>query len=254
MGVLPVLTNELLPTRDYIREVALALSAVQRGFLPAHPRSWQYGLEVTMRGLGTQPLLIEGQEQRATLDLVAHKVRFGGNMWPLQEYRAPEILAHVKAWLGSKGIKPVLDEPKFAERSRRYDTAQAQIYAEALWWTNQQFNEIKEDLSPGESSPILLYPHHFDLSLVWFPDKSEKQLAIGWSTGDEIIPEAYLYMTAYPEPAGFAQLKLPTGAYHQTEGFSGMVLPYSVLQTSKNPEALFKEFASGLLKQAERLL
>jgi len=44
------------PTRDYLREVALVLSSLQRAFLPEHPRQWQYGLEVNMRGLVTQAL------------------------------------------------------------------------------------------------------------------------------------------------------------------------------------------------------
>ena len=255
MNKLPILKiDDLEPTRDYLREVALVLSSLQRGFMPKHPRQWQYGLEVTLRGLSTQPFLASGEELRASLDLVKHTVRLAGSKWPLHEYAPPEILNNVKAWLASRGLDVALDEPKFTPGVARFDTAQADAYAEALWWLDKQFRILKDQLSAGVTAPILLYPHHFDLSLVWFPYDDERQLAVGWSTGDETIPEPYVYLTAYPEPAGFTGIKLPPEAYWQKEGFSGAILPYAKLQASPDPASLFQHFASTVFKSARKLL
>ncbi|HVA11241.1 MAG TPA: DUF5996 family protein, partial [Candidatus Dormibacteraeota bacterium] len=105
----------------------------------------------------------------------------------------------------------------------------------------------------GLTSPVLLYPHHFDLSLVWFPHDDERQLAIGFSTGDQTIAEPYLYLTAYPEPPGFTKLAVPEGAYWQSDGFSGAILPYARLSGSSDPEALFASYAS-LMTAARSLI
>lgn len=238
--------EDLLPTRDYLREVALVLSTLQRGFVPNHPRQWQYGLDVSMRGLVTQPFNVKGRQLQAGLDLVKHKVRFDTATWSLDEYAGPELLNNLKVWLANQGVSVNLDEPKFEALARRFDPAQADKYAQALWWMNERFQVLKALRQGGVTSPILLYPHHFDLSLAWFPNNDEQQFGIGWSTGDETIAEPYVYFTAYPEPDGFTSLKLPDGAYWQPTGFSGAILPYAALSASKNPEKLLQDFADPL--------
>ena len=235
---------KLAPTRDYLREISLILSGLQRAFMPEHPRQWQYGLEVNMRGLVTQSFKVNGVETGATLDLVRQKVRLCNEKWSLRENPPAQILTHIKSWLKEQNIEVDLDEPDFVAGTLEYDPAQAEAYAQALWWLEEQFRSVKSSLNDGVTAPILLYPHHFDLSLVWFPWDDERQVSIGWSTGDETIKESYLYLTAYPEPKGFTSLELPTEAYWQKEGFSGAILPYAKLAANSDPAELFQKFSS----------
>jgi Family of unknown function (DUF5996) len=228
------------PTRDRLRDAALVLGKLQQVFLPADPHEWQYGLEVNMRGLLTQPFMIKNKETRGSIDLVRHKVRLDGANWKLEEYDGPELYKNVRIWLQSQGIDSELAEPTFGGVGKEYDPEQATAYAEALWWLDKQFRIIKAGLKGGLTSPILIYPHHFDLSLVWFPHDDDKQLALGWSTGDETIPEPYLYLT------GLEQRQLPEEAYWQKEGFSGAVLLYEALVKSVEPGELLRRFASLL--------
>jgi hypothetical protein len=248
-----LVSKDLGPTRDYLREVALVLGSLQRAFLPKHPRAWQHGLEVTMRGLSTQAFTVAGQETRALLDLVRNKVRLGGDKWSLQDCDGPELFQEVRVWLQGNGIDVELEEPEFDASSRQFDAVEAGAYAEALWWMEARFRTLKAGLDEGVASPILLYPHHFDLSLVWFPHDDERQLGLGWSTGDETISEPYLYLTAYPEPAGFTAIKLPGGAHWQSDGFNGAILPYAALVSNSEPEKLFEQFASGTMAKARPL-
>lgn len=246
--------EDLVPTRDYLQEVSLALSSLQRAFVPKNPRDWQYGLEVNVRGLLTQTFMVKDKEAQASLDLVKRKVRLGGSSWLLSDYAPTEIFNNIRAWLESSGVKIDLSQPKFAAKPPRFDSQQADLYAAALWWMNEQFCWLKETLHKGLTSPILLYPHHFDLSLVWFPHDDERQLAIGFSSGDETIAEPYLYLTAYPEPAGFTKLDLPEEAYYQTAGFSGAILTYDKLSASPDPVKLFRDYAVNTLAAAQPLL
>ena len=252
---LPTLAiKELGPTRDRLRDAALVLSSLQRGFLPEHPRQWQYGLEVHMRGLLTQEFNVQGEATRASIDLVRRKVRLGAAAWRLDEYDGPELFKNVRVWLESKDSAVQLEEPKFRRPAAPFDKEQAAAYAEALWWLDKQFRVLKAGIAEGVTSPILLYPHHFDLSLVWFPHDNERQLGIGWSGGDKTISEPYLYLTAYPEPAGFTKLELPPEAHWQSEDFSGAVLPYAALAASAQPAELFERFARGAFTAARPLL
>jgi hypothetical protein len=239
MAQLPDL-SDLSPTRAYLRDVALAMGSLQRGFLPPHPRLWQHGLEVTMRGFSTQPFRIDGGEFRAGLDLVKQKVRLGTESWPLSENNGPQIFEHFKLWLANQMAEADLEEPKFSPATK-FDPVQAGAYGAALWWLEERLRELEASIKDGVTSPILLYPHHFDLALSWFPHDDERQLTLGFSTGDQNVPKPYIYLTAYPESPEFKSLPLPDGAHWQTQGFNGFVLPYAKLQVSSRPEELFKQ-------------
>jgi len=244
--------KDLAPTRDYLQEVALVLGALQRAFVPKDPHDWHYGLEVGLRGLLTQPMTIGGKEVRGGLDFVRHKLRLGDSSWPLEQYSAPEILNNIEVWLESHGSSVTIQRPKFSAQPRRFDSQASSDYAAALWWMNLHFRELAASLKGGLTSPILLYPHHFDLSLVWFPFDDTRQVAIGFSTGDQTIAEPYLYLTAYPEPKDFSGLALSAGAHWQAAGFSGAILPYSALTKSADPSQLFQDYAR-LLSAAQPL-
>ena len=98
---------------------------------------------------------------------------------------------------------------------------------------------VLEDFRAGireEKSPIQIWPHHFDLSMIWLPgpkiagqdptdeEHSDKQMNFGFAFGDEGIPEPYFYVTAYPLPESMPEVELPEGTTWRSEGFSGAVL------------------------------
>jgi hypothetical protein len=246
--------KDLAPTRNYLQEVALTLSALQRLFVPKNPHQWQYGLGVNVRGLVTQPFQVNGQATQASLDLVRCKVRLGGRSWSLQEHTPQEIFQAIAEWLSDQGATETLHPQKFTTSIHDFDRSQADSYAAALWWMDNQFRSLKTTIEEGVTSPVLIYPHHFDLSLTWFPHDNEQQLAIGFSSGDETIAEPYLYFSAYPEPVGFNKLKLSDQAYYQTAGFSAAILPYAALSSSPDPIKLFRNYALHGLMAARPLL
>jgi Family of unknown function (DUF5996) len=251
---LPALIYEdLSSTRDRLRDVALVLSGLQRVYLPKHPRMWQYGLEVTMRGVSTQEFTVSGQPVRASIDMVRDMVRVPGTRhWPLVEYAGLEVYNNVRLWLEQHDPAATFKQPKF--NGGQFDTRQASQYAEALWWMHARFRTIKQHLTDGVTSPILLYPHHFDLALTWFPHDDERQAGIGFSTGDATIREPYIYLTMYPHQPDFKKVTLPAEAYWQATGFEGAVLTYAALCNSPDPAELLLRFAIDGLAGAGKLL
>lgn len=247
--------EELRPTRDYLRDVCLLLSALQRQFVPEHPRDWHYGLETTMHGISTQALVINEQEVRCSLDLMRHKLCLPG-VPPLllSEHTTKQLAAEIKVWLRQQSPAAMLESVKL--RGGTFNARQANKYAGSLWWFAWQFWQIQAQRASGVVSPILLYPHHFDLALTWFPHDDEQQLSIGWSSGDKTVSEPYVYFTVHPEPAQLHALPLPAGAYWQQTGFRGAVFPQAALTGSEDAATVFQDFGrlfqtSGLFLASE---
>lgn len=249
-----LLYEDILPTRTYLQNICLAMGAVQRAFLPPEPHQWQYGLEVNMRGIITQEFKVNGQSLRISLDLVRHKLRIGETNWSIEEYAAPELFKNIKVWLQSHGVTADINQPQWTKGGNHYNVEQSDRYAAALWWLDRQFAGVKAARAGGLTSPLYLYAHHFDLSLVWFPFDDDRQLGLGFSTGDRSIAEPYIYFTAYPEPAAFKDVTLPDGAQWQSHGFSGAVLPYAALQSHPDQAFLFQTFANNLFDDSKPLL
>ena len=247
-----LLYEDLLPTRDSLRDSALIISNLQRLYIPKHPRQWQYGLHVNLRGLVTQNFNIDSMPMHASIDLVRNKMRLGSAHWSLKDYSPPELFSNVRVWLESQKQDAQIDAIAFHPGVYRYDPVQSKKYADALWWLQEQFDGIVQSNREGVMSPILLYPHHFDLSLAWFPFDDERQIAIGFSTGDEHIAEPYLYLTVYPQPDALESCGGPSESYWQTNGFSGRVLLYDELYKSPDPEKLFASYAN-VMKKARSL-
>ena len=110
-----------------------------------------------------------------------------------------------------------------------------------------------------EKSPIQVWPHHFDVSMIWLPggkvagqdgadeEYSDKQMNFGFAFGDENIPEPYFYVTAYPLPDAMPDVALPTGTTWHSDGFNGAVLLYKDLAAMEDPHAYLQELWSTLL-------
>jgi hypothetical protein len=99
----------------------------------------------------------------------------------------------------------------------------------AGWYANAE--RTLEDLfgDVAEASEIRCWPHHFDLAtLLTYPasdaDGEAVYVGIGFSPGDEAIPDPYYYVNGSPSPAPdqLPELAGP-GAWH-TEGWVGAVL------------------------------
>ena len=148
--------------------------------------------------------------------------------------------------------------PRGTDRFVGYSAKHANSIGYALGVVSALMAEFRAGIRE-ETSPIQLWPHHFDVSMLWLPGEkiegqdpdneeySDKQMNFGFTFGDESIPEPYFYVTAYPLPDGFPELELPTGTQWQTEGFNGAVLLYKTLIKSGDPNAYLLDLWQTLL-------
>jgi len=130
----------------------------------------------------------------------------------------------------------------------------AHVFADVAATMRQFRAEIRE-----ECSPVQLWPHHFDLSMLWLPgdklpdqdpadeESADKQLNYGFTLGDADISEAYFYVTAYPPFTPPPDPWLPVGTTWRTEPFTGAVLTYRTLADMSNPGDYLLDLYRALL-------
>lgn len=236
---------ELETTRDFLQDIAKIIGKVQQLFLPPDPNYWHMGLEMTDAGLATQ-LLPDGT--RITIDLRLGVVIAGKESWDLTKISAPELFKYFQQWLESQSVSLPLAQPKLVTNKAGYDKNQAIKIADALYFAQNILVSLKQEIVGGVVSPVLLYPHHFDLSLAWFPnrqeasEKDEKQYTCGFTLGDDTIQQPYFYTTLYPSSDQFTSIDLPAPAYFQHDGFTGAILNYNDAIILDNPSKAIVSF------------
>ena len=182
-------------------------------------------------------------------------------MEPLQGQPAAKIAAGVRDFLLAAGI----DDRLIPEGGRHgtnefvgYTAECAQDMAYALNSVSAAMESFRAGIRE-ETSPVQLWPHHFDLAMLWLPggkvpgkdpadeEHADQQMNFGFTFGDEGIPEPYFYITAYPLPDAFPNLELPAGTAWHAEGFNGAALPYRSLIENADPHRYLLDLWNGLL-------
>lgn len=208
-------------TRDTLQIYAKLLGKIQQSLIPAQRHFWHYGLVVSENGIKTQDF----DGKHLLLNLKSHQLELIGakasKILSLAGQTASTICEQALIMLENQDVNATIDQSLFTDsKPLVYVPSQAEQFAVALSHIADLTKAFKAELK-GESSPVQLFPHHFDLSLTWFSgrkvpgkdpddeDASDESVGFGFSTGDEDIPEAYLYVTAYPTPNKWNQAELP---------------------------------------------
>jgi hypothetical protein len=259
--------NAIVDTRDAIHAYAQVLGDWRASCLAHRKHWWEITVYPSIRGLSTG-MVRANIDFELELDLTTSQLRgrvAGGEAMsePLAGRSARELAEVVESFLVDNGIdRKVIPADKNRENHARatagYSTEIAQDLAGALRSVGAALTELRAGISE-ETSPIHIWPHHFDLAMLWLPgekipgqdpddeEASDKQMSFGFTMGDEGIPEPYFYISAYPLPEAFPALALPRGTRWHTEGFSGVVLLYRSLLEEASPHDYLVSLWNSLL-------
>lgn len=246
-------------TRDTLHGYCKVLGAIRRA-TSRRQRHWGHiTLQTTAEGLTTTPIPASGSSVELRLDLTRHRLEIvasGGERHEqaLEGQSAVRFHSEILAVLERLGLQPEVDTSTFADEVAGEWNRQA---IDNFWRAWVQIDAIFKTFKGErrhETSPVQLFPHHFDLALSWYsgrlvPDqdpadeeRSDEQMTFGFTTGDAEIAEPYFYATAYPQPEGFVGSDLPAEADWHEEGFSGAVLRYARLVDSTRAHDLLLSF------------
>ena len=132
------------------------------------------------------------------------------------------------------------------------NTALAGDYGRALYDVQSGFMRFRSRLL-GAMTPLVIWPHHFDLSFVWFAgmdmdERSSPHFNFGFSPyTDDTLPRPYIYTYIYPLPEGMSNddlilTPLPEPAKWHTDSWTGVVLPYDRLLSVGQPTTCDSEY------------
>ena len=250
-------------TRDALHAYARVVGAWLKTCQPKRKHWWHASLRPSLSGLSSG-VIHAGVDIELELNFIESQLKgrssVGEQMTESLHGQSPlELASSIQKFMVAAGVSsdcvPELNEvdseelagfnPEYAFKlGRTFNTVSAAL---------KQFRaQIRE-----ETSPIQVWPHHFDMSMLWLPgskiagqdpdneEYADKQMNFGFTFGDETIPEPYFYVTAYPLPEAMADLSLPAGTTWVSEGFNGAVLRYTDLAKSTNP----KRYLHNLWKQ-----
>ncbi|MEW5987878.1 MAG: DUF5996 family protein [Chloroflexota bacterium] len=246
------------PTHDTLHHYARVLGRVRRALTP-YQRHWSHiTLRVAADGLTTTDIPIPdggGSTFEMLLHLREHRlvIQTGGQEWwdmPFRGQTAAELGDAALSALADLGVRVTMERSQWAnDEPGVYDRAAVETYFQALSSIDEVFKQFKAEL-PGETGPVQIWPHGFDLAMLWFSgrqvpgadpadeEQADEQMNFGFSPGGYGgIPDAYFYVTAYPWPDGLLEAALPAGAYWHTAGWRGAVLPYEESVTAEKPAA-----------------
>ena len=258
---------EIGPTLNALHTYTLVLGDWLSSCLPRRKHWWQLTVQPSIKGISTG-LVQAGIDFELEIELAQDRLRgqvAGGEEFsePLSGRPAKELAERVQVFLLENGIDPDLIP---TDKGRERDTQATPNYSvEIAASLGSSMRSVKAAFSTfqagirEETSPVQIWPHHFDLGMLWLPgakvagqdpeneEYSDKSMNFGFTFGDEGIPEPYFYITAYPLPEAFPGLSLPAGTKWHTQGFSGAVLPYRSLLESANPADYLVELWNDLL-------
>jgi hypothetical protein len=254
----PKLTN-WATTRTALHQAAQVVGAVRAAVAAPEPNWAHLGLRVVPEGLTTGALTIG----ELILDFRALTILYNPTNqdrvgFPLTQHSQKSLADAVENALTRLGHPTALKRDKITgDAVFDMDTEIAADYARVLFLLHEVFRAFREGL-PGEKSQLVIWPHGFDLSFLWFAtDVTTEQaphMAFGFSPYSAGLERPYLYTYAYPIPDGLTDLELPDHTIWHTQGWTGTVTHYDALITEPDPVRVIEAILRQLFTRVSPLL
>ncbi len=255
------------PTRQTLQLYSRVVSAVPRAHGQFHPKWWHVSLKVQPDGLITDKVALpDGRALRLKIDLVNHGIVLTVDDTPVHTLSmtegksstalADDLLTEVAEF----GLSGPYDRHRFENNEpREYDPARVGDFLSALVNADRIFKQHRLTLR-GQTGPVQLWPHGFDLSFEWFGTRVQvyeehgerqefpSQLNLGFFLGSPGIAP-YFYSNPWPfEADALLGQPLPDGAIWHTEGWQGTLLPYKALVGNPNAEERLLGYARRIFE------
>ena len=106
----------------------------------------------------------------------------------------------------------------------------------------------------GFMTPLVLWPHHFDMGFIWFPEdgtdeRADPHVSFGFAPFSDGLERPYLYAYAWSQATGYVQASVSAPAQAITAGYTGLYAPYDDLREASH----FESVLESMLLQFKRL-
>lgn len=268
----PLDTQAFNDTRNALQSYAHILGDCLKTCRAKRKHWWHASLRPSLNGLTTGVVHAEASfelELSLNASLLQARAATGEQMIEVLRGQPGEGLAQkIRDFMQVAGIEKeaIPESSHYGEDTfSGYSASQASHLCNALSSVSATMQAFRAGIRE-ETSPIQLWPHHFDLAMLWLPgskvldqepeneEYADQQMNFGFTFGDAGIPEPYFYITAYPLPQVFSSLALPAGSYWKSDGFSGAVLLYRTLMQVDDPTDYLLNLWNGLYAAGQQYM
>jgi hypothetical protein len=246
-------------TRQTLHAYAKVLGTIRGAFSPEQAHYWHLSLLPYTAGLTTSPIPHPADKRRnfsLSMDLRNHYILLTNSEGGVEQMRMAEGLSATQLGerllgkLAEMGVEGEVNRHKYADESpRSYALDDAERYFTALTHVARLFEKMKAELK-GESSPVQLWPHHFDLSLVRFGTKTVKteegeypsQVGFGFSPPDDSQAQDYFYVNPFPYEDKVSEAPLTPAATWYSASWKGALLPYAAVADKEDGTQILESF------------
>ncbi len=247
-------------TRTTLHQAAQVIGAVRAGVAAPEPNWAHLGLRVAPEGLTTGVLPAVGElvlDFRMLTILYKPTTQDRVN-FALAEHSQVSLANAIETTLIGLGHPTVLKRDKItSDTNFNMDEETAADYARVLFLLYEIYRSFRESL-PGEKSRLVVWPHGFDLSFLWFATKAISEqsphMAFGFSPYSAGLERPYLYTYAYPTPDGLTDIELPVNTKWHTKGWTGTVTGYDTLISEPDPVPMIENILRQLFTRVSPLL
>ncbi len=267
-----LVVGEFEGTRDALQAYSKLLGDYLKACRSRRKHWWHASLRPSLHGASTGIVYADGLDFELELDLqTSHLVArtASGEHWTraLHGQPADGIADELRIFLVGAGLPERL-LPGVTDTGTgfpSYSSQQASKLGRALAGAGAVLDGLRAGIRE-ESGPIGLWPHHFDLAMLWLPggkiegedpddeEYADRQMNFGFTFGDSMVAEPYFYATAYPVPQDFPETALVDGAEWYRDRFTGMVWRYASLCQTGDPAAALLAQWQALLDEGRRKL
>lgn len=224
-------------TREALHQIALVAGAVRVAGCDPLPNDLHFSLDVTAGGLSTLRLncgaVLQFDFEALQLSLICD----GRSVFSLEVegHSQMSLTRGLLAALGDFGcdLQPSLERVTSDTRFD-IDRDMAKAYSETLSAVYTALARFRAKLS-GCMTPLVLWPHHFDLGFLWFAadgldEGSDPQIAYGFAPFSPGLERPYVYAYAWSKPTGYLNLPLDQPAQAISDGYTGLYAAYDKLR------------------------
>jgi hypothetical protein len=267
---------EWADTRETLHMWTQIVGKIRLAQTPRMNHWWNVTLYVTPRGLTTSPMPLDGESFSIDFDFIDHQLIVtttagAVRSMPLLARSVADFYRELMALLDAIGIHPQIstlpsevEAPiRFEEDTKHasYDAVMAHRFWRALLQADRLLKIFRAPFT-GKASPAHFFWGGFDLACTRFSGRpapprpgfidriaySEECCSAGFWAGGGKWTEAAFYSYAAPEPPGFADR-----APRYNPNTQLCELPYELVRSSSDPDAIVLEFYQGVFDVAAEL-
>ncbi len=224
-------------TRDAMHQIAQVVGAIRVACSDPLPNDMHFSLDVTATGISTTRMRCGGVLHFDFADLQLRFVRGDNTVFAfdVSDHSQMSLMRRLLTISGDCGynINPSMKHITH-DSAFEIEPAMAAEYLQTLNAVYGALARFRGKLS-GFMTPIVLWPHHFDLAFIWFPsgganEHSDPQIAFGFAPFSPGLDRPYIYAYAWSEPTGYIQVPLKVPAQAISEPYTGLYVAYDDLR------------------------